>query len=150
MKKIIVFFAFFSFVFTANAYAGPQINVINQTKLGTISFGFTSYKIVNGSSTRQGSGGSIQVDTAASYTDFPPMAQGDQLTLDKGLRISNTKGNLSSDGTGTCGASGFSDGLNKVFGRGFMQMNDTITVEVTAKKNDVIPELYDAVCTYSK
>jgi hypothetical protein len=131
------------------AHADTSIKVVNNSTYSSINFGFASYKIVNGSSTRQGSGGTTSIGTSGTYSDFPPLGSGDQLSLDQGLRITSPDRYMTSDGSDTCNASGFSQGLSAVLGRNYMQAGDSITVTVT-RKAGVIPGIYDAVCAYSR
>ncbi|BEQ13483.1 hypothetical protein FAK_05490 [Desulfoferula mesophila] len=131
------------------AFAGTSIKVVNNTTYSDINFGFASYKIVNGSSTRQGSGATTDIGASGVYTDFPPLGKGDHFYLDRGLRITSPDRYMTSDGSDTCNASGFSQGLSSVLGRNYMQAGDSITVTVTRKKG-VIPGIYDAICAYSR
>jgi hypothetical protein len=149
MLKITSILALFFFTYSTVAIAAPVIMVANDTKLGSITFGYTSYKIVNGSSTRRGSGATISVGLQGEFSSFPPLQDGDQISLDQGLRIYNQDRSMSSDGSPTCDTSGFANGLSRLFGRNYMLQNDRFNVEITADEG-VIPTIYDAVCTYSK
>ena len=148
MKILRNLFAIFFVAYFPGVLADPVITVINKTALGSITFGYTSYEIVNSTSTRRGSGGVISVSEQSDFDLFPPMSTGDQLTLNNGLRIVSQDKSMTSDGSPTCDASGLSKGLRAVLGRGYMLQNDKITVLVKAEKG-VIPGIYDASCTYS-
>jgi hypothetical protein len=149
MLKIASMLALFIFAFSTVAFAAPVITVVNDTKLGSITFGYASYKIINGSSTRSGSGATISVDSQAQFSSFPPLKSGDQIHLDRGLKIYNQKRSMTSDGSATCDAGGFASGISGLFGRDYMLEQDRFSVQVTSKEG-VIPGIYDAVCTYSR
>ena len=87
MKILRNLFAMFFVAYFPGVLADPAITVINKTALGSITFGYTSYEIVNGTSTRRGSGGVISVGEQGNFDLFPPMSAGDQLTLNNGLKI---------------------------------------------------------------
>ena len=149
MLKIASLLALFVFAFSTAAAAAPVIRVVNDTKLGNITFGYASYRIVNGSSTRSGSGATISVASQAQFSSFPPLKSGDQIHFDRGLKIYNQKRTMTSDGSATCDAGGFASGMSGLFGRDYMLEQDRFSVQVTATEG-VIPGIYDAVCTYSK
>ena len=131
-------FCLFAIGAAGTAFAGTSIKVVNNSTYSEINFGFGSYKIFNGSSTRQGSGATTDIGASGVYTDFPPMGSGDQLYLEQGLRITSPDRYMNSDGSDTCNASGFSQGLSSVLGRNYMQDGDSITVTVT-RKAGVLP-----------
>lgn len=127
----------------------PALKVVNQSTYDSITFGYASYKIVNGSSTRRGSGITASIGSSGTFSSFPVMNTGDKLYLDKGLKIASPDGYMNSDGSDTCGADGFSRGLSSALGRGYLVENDRVTVTVT-RQETVIPGIYDAVCAYSR
>ncbi|MCB2191005.1 MAG: hypothetical protein KQI62_05535 [Deltaproteobacteria bacterium] len=128
---------------------GPTVKVVNNSTYASINFGYASYKVVNGSSTRQGSGTTVSIGSSGTFNSWPPLSGGDQLYLDKGLRISSPDSSMNSDGSETCGPGGFSQGISSVLGRGYMKAGDSFTVTVT-RKQGVIPGIYDAECAYSR
>ena len=134
---------------TGSTPNSPAIKVVNSSTYPGITFGYASYKVVNGSSTRQGSGASASIGATGVFNTFPVIGSGDQLYLDKGLRIVSPDSSMSSDGSDTCNAAGFSKGISSVLGRGYMVEKDSFTVTVT-RTQTVIPGIYDAVCAYSK
>lgn len=148
LKPASILITFF-FVYSTVAVSAPIITVANDTKLGPITFGYTSYMIVNGTSTRRGSGATISVGLQGQFSSFPPLQDGDQIHLDQGLRIVSQDKSMSSDGSPSCNTAGFAGGLTTLFGRGYMLQNDRFNIEVTAKES-IIPTVYDAVCVYSK
>ena len=136
--------------FTTGANSsGPTIKVVNNSTYASITFGYRSYKVVNGSSTRQGSGATTSIGATGTFNSWPVLSGGDQLYLDKGLRISSPDSYMNSDGSNTCNAAGFSQGISSVLGRGYLKAGDSFTVTVT-RKQGVIPGIYDAVCAYSR
>ncbi len=149
MFKIAALTALFVLTLAGVAIAAPVITVDNQTNLGNIAFGMAHYKIVNGASTRSGSGETISVSSQAQFSNFPPLKPGDQIYFDQGLKIYNQKRTMTADGSPTCNASGFASGMSQLFGRDYMLEQDRFRVVVTAKEG-VIPGVYDAVCAYSK
>lgn len=148
LKSASILIAVF-FAYSTAAVSAPVITVVNDTKLGPITFGYTSYMIVNGSSTRRGSGAAISVGLQGQFSSFPPLQDGDQIHLDQGLRIVSQDKSMSSDGSPSCNAAGFASGLSMLFGRGYMLQNDRFNIQVTARES-VIPTVYDAVCAYDK
>ena len=136
--------------FTTGANSsGPTIKVVNNSTYTSITFGYSSYKIINGSSTRRGSGITASIGATGTFNSWPVLSGGDQLYLDKGLRISSPDSYMNSDGSNTCDAAGFSQGISSVLGRGYLKAGDSFTVTVT-RKQGVIPGIYDAVCAYSR
>jgi hypothetical protein len=146
-------FAFGAIVFNGGGSLagpnGPTMRVVNNSTYASITFGYSSYKVVNGSSTRQGSGATTSIGATGTFSSWPVLSGGDQLFLDKGLRISSPDSYMNSDGSDTCNASGFSQGISSVLGRGYLQAGDSFTVTVT-RKQGVVPGIYDAVCVYSR
>ncbi|MBU4564939.1 MAG: hypothetical protein KMY53_15850 [Desulfarculus sp.] len=146
-------FAFGAIVFNGEAGLagpnGPTMRVVNNSTYASITFGYTSYKVVNGSSTRQGSGTTTSIGATGIFNSWPPLSGGDQLYLDKGLRISSPDRYMNSDGSNTCGAAGFSQGVSSLFGRGYLSAGDSLTVTVT-REATAIPSIYNAVCAYSR
>lgn len=128
---------------------GPTIKVVNKSTYATITFGYSSYKVVNGSSTRRGSGITASIGSMGTFKSWPVLSAGDQLYLDRGLKIVSPDKYMSSDGSGTCNAAGFFRGVSSVFRRNYLTESDSFTVTVT-KKETVIPGIYDAVCAYSR
>lgn len=146
-------FAFGAIVFNGEGSVagpnGPTVRVVNNSTYTSITFGYNSYKVVNGSSTRQGSGTTTSIGATGTFNSWPVLSGGDQLYLDKGLRISSPDSYMNSDGSDTCGAGGFSQGISSVLGRGYLKAGDSFTVTVT-RKQGVVPGIYDAVCAYSR
>ncbi|MCF8043771.1 MAG: hypothetical protein K9K65_13605 [Desulfarculaceae bacterium] len=146
-------FAFGAMVFNGEAVLagpnGPTLRVVNNSTYSSISFGYNSYKVVNGSSTRQGSGATTSIGATGTFSSWPPLSGGDELYLDRGLRIASPDSSMNSDGSNTCDAAGFSQGISSVLGRGYMKAGDSFTVTVT-RKQGVIPGIYDAECAYSR
>ncbi|MFH2125819.1 MAG: hypothetical protein ABIK12_04845 [Pseudomonadota bacterium] len=132
--------------------AGPNgltMRVVNSSTYAGISFGYSSYKVVNGSSTRQGSGTATSIGATGIFNSWPPLSGGDQLYLDRGLRISSPDSYMNSNGSKTCDAAGFSQGVSSLFGRGYLRVGDSLTVTVT-REATAIPSIYNAVCSYSR
>lgn len=146
-------FAFGAVVFNGDASVagpnGPTMRVVNNSTYASITFGYSSYKVINGSSTRQGSGTTTSIGATGTFNSWPPLSGGDQLYLDKGLRISSPDSYMNSDGSNTCSAAGFSQGISSLFGRGYLSAGDSLTVTVT-REATAIPSIYNAVCAYSR